>query len=64
MTGLRVESSSYRYDDLDRLVAETVTGTTTSDVAYVYDAVGNRLVRTNNGVTVAYSYPYGYSDSE
>lgn len=61
MSGIRSQSASYRYDDLDRLIAETVVGATTSEMSYAYDQVGNRLTRTNNGVTVTYAYPYGTS---
>ena len=43
---------SYAYDNLDRLAAD-------GDVAYTYDAAGNRMTRTENGETIAYTLGVG-----
>ena len=43
---------SYAYDNLDRLAAD-------GDVAYTYDAAGNRMTRTENGETVTYTLGVG-----
>ena len=42
----------YSYDDFDRLVSD-------GDVAYTYDAAGNRMTRTENGETVTYTLGVG-----
>jgi len=50
--------TDYTYDDFDRLTAENVlsaTGETTYNAAYSYDAVGNRLTKDIDGVTVSYA---------
>jgi len=38
----------YSYDDLDRLASD-------GDVAYTYDAAGNRMTRTEDGNTITYT---------
>jgi RHS repeat-associated protein len=54
------ESKAYTYDSLNRLVASTTTdnktGTVTKECAYTYDKEGNRLSKTENGVTTVYTY--------
>ncbi len=47
---------SYTYDDLYRLTGETVTGADPTTLAYTYDAVGNRLTRSEGGATTASTY--------
>ena len=49
-------SVSYAYDGTKRLVAETIArpGQADRTTSYVYDAVGNRLRRTNAGVITTY----------
>ena len=42
----------YSYDDLDRLASD-------GDVAYTYDAAGNRMTRTENGETITYTLGVG-----
>ena len=42
----------YAYDDFDRLATD-------GDVAYTYDAVGNRMTRTENGETITYTLGVG-----
>ena len=42
----------YSYDDLDRLASD-------GDVAYTYDAAGNRMTRTENGDTITYTLGVG-----
>ncbi|MCA9544650.1 MAG: hypothetical protein KC613_09685 [Myxococcales bacterium] len=48
----------YTYDDLTRLVREQteIDGDVVRDVQYTYDAVGNRLTRTVDGVQTHYDY--------
>ena len=43
---------SYTYDDFDRLASD-------GDVAYTYDAAGNRMTRTENGETTSYMLGVG-----
>ena len=43
---------TYAYDALDRLAAD-------GDVAYAYDAAGNRMTRTENGETTTYTLGVG-----
>ena len=43
---------AYAYDDLDRLASD-------GDVAYTYDAAGNRMTRTENGETITYTLGVG-----
>ncbi|MBA4387731.1 MAG: hypothetical protein C0404_07100 [Verrucomicrobia bacterium] len=53
---------AYSYDSLDRLTEEkrtSPTGQTISDECYTYDEVGNRTVKTRDGITVNYSYSNG-----
>ena len=42
----------YTYDDFDRLATD-------GDVAYTYDAAGNRMTRTENGETITYTLGVG-----
>ena len=52
----------YSLDGLDRLTGEKRVenvGTTTYDVGYTYDLVGNRTQKTRDGITVNYSYSNG-----
>ena len=42
----------YSYDDLDRLATD-------GDVAYTYDAAGNRMTRSDDGETVTYTLGVG-----
>jgi RHS repeat-associated protein len=51
--------TSWTYDDAYRLIRETVanaSGTTVSELAFAYDAAGNRTSTTANGVTTIYQY--------
>jgi RHS repeat-associated protein len=43
---------------MDKLIKETITDpvTGTTIISYTYDAVGNRLTKTENGVTTNYTY--------
>ena len=43
---------NYAYDDLDRLASD-------GDVAYTYDAAGNRMTRTEDGDTITYTLGVG-----
>ena len=43
---------AYAYDDFDRLASD-------GDVAYTYDAAGNRMTRTENGETITYTFGSG-----
>ena len=43
---------AYAYDDLDRLASD-------GDVAYTYDAAGNRMTRTEDGETITYTLGVG-----
>ena len=43
---------TYAYDDLDRLASD-------GDVAYTYDAAGNRMTRTEDGDTITYTIGVG-----
>ena len=43
---------TYAYDDFDRLGSD-------GDVAYTYDAAGNRMKRAENGATVTYALGVG-----
>ena len=43
---------TYTYDDFDRLASD-------GDVAYTYDAAGNRMTRTENGETITYTLGVG-----
>jgi RHS repeat-associated protein len=46
--------ATYGYDDLYRLVGETISGVAQSGtISYIYDAVGNRMVRNSTVPTVA-----------
>ena len=47
---------TYTYDDLDRLVLETRTGTTPRTVEYRYDIVGNRIEISQDGVIRSATY--------
>ena len=51
-------SNTYQYDAIYQLLQETnvdpVFGSTT--ISYTYDAVGNRIFHTENGIPVAYTY--------
>jgi YD repeat-containing protein len=54
-TGRIVE---YTYDDTYKLLEEKITSpdSSTSVISYTYDAVGNRLIKTENGFTATYQY--------
>ncbi len=43
---------AYAYDDFDRLASD-------GDVAYTYDAAGNRMTRTEDGETITYTLGVG-----
>ncbi len=47
---------SYGYDGLGRLISEQRTGASARDIGYEYDAVGNRLRRTNGSLVTDYTY--------
>lgn len=46
----------YGYDFLNRLVREERTGGAAYDLQWAYDAVGNRLKQSRNGLPTAYTY--------
>lgn len=46
----------FGYDSRGRLISENRTGTNPFTRSYVYDAVGNLLQATRNGITTAYTY--------
>jgi len=46
-------TETYQYDWLNRLVSANIAG---ESYTYSYDAVGNRLAETKNGVTTTYQY--------
>ena len=48
----------YAYDDTDKLLEERITNQdgSTSVISYTYDKVGNRLTKTEDGVTTTYMY--------
>ena len=52
----------YQYDALDRLTRETITPAAgpVQTVSYTYDAVGNRLTRTDAAGTLTYAYDDNY----
>lgn len=47
---------TYDYDDLNRLVTETRTGTNPRTLVYEYDLVGNRTRLVRDGVETLYTY--------
>jgi Rhs family protein len=47
---------TYTYDKLYRLIGETRTGTYPYSISYTYDNVGNRLTKTQDGITTTYTY--------
>ena len=49
-------TTTYVYDPLNRLTGATEVGTATREYGYTYDAVGNRLTKTIDGMTVNYVY--------
>lgn len=51
--------TSYGYDAIGQLTSETKSGGTTYSGSYTYDANGNRLTRTVNGITETYTYDDG-----
>lgn len=51
----------YEYDGLYRLTLESITGATSQNIGYVYDAVGNRLSR-NDSITGQTDYSYDAND--
>ena len=48
----------YSYDSTDKLLEERITNPdgSSSVISYTYDRVGNRLTKTEDGVTTAYTY--------
>ena len=48
----QMSQKNYDYDDLDRLASD-------GDVSYTYDAAGNRMTRTENGLTTTYTLGVG-----
>ncbi len=51
---LQGNTTSYSFDPLGRLTGES--GGIAGTLSYTYDAVGNRLSKTTNGVSVGYTY--------
>ena len=49
VTELDGSVETYTYDDLDRLIAETRTGTNPRTIEYEYDLVGNRIAINEDG---------------
>ena len=47
---------TFGYDALHRLTSDVRTGTNPYNIAYTYDAAGNRLTRVKDGVTTNYAY--------
>ncbi|MCL4394288.1 MAG: hypothetical protein M1482_05700, partial [Chloroflexi bacterium] len=52
--GVRNESTTYEYDELDRLTSASIAGLYTQ--TWEYDAVGNITQRTDNGTQKNYTY--------
>ena len=52
------KTTDYTYDNAGKLIKEVVTenGKVTLTASYSYDAVGNRLTKTENNITTNYSY--------
>jgi RHS repeat-associated protein len=52
----------YSYDSTYKLIEEKITDTTAGNrtIDYSYDAVGNRLVKVDNGITTNYTYDENY----
>lgn len=50
------ETTSYQYDGLYRLTLETKTGSGGYTQSFVYDAAGNRIQMTVDGVQTSYTY--------
>ena len=50
--------TKYTYDNIGNLIKEVVTenGKVTLTASYSYDAVGNRLTKTENNITTNYTY--------
>ena len=57
--GGSVTVNQYSYDDLDRLVSEDVSGSTTFWATFAYDGVGNRTTATINGTNIPYTLGIG-----
>jgi RHS repeat-associated protein len=49
-------TTSYTYDELNRLTGVTYPSGTPASVSYTYDAMGNRLTMVQDGVTTTYTY--------
>ena len=49
-------TTTYVYDDNDRLTSETAVGAAPSTTSYTYDNNGNTLTRVADGVTTTYAY--------
>ena len=52
------KTTDYTYDNAGKLIKEVVTenGKVTLTASYSYDAVGNRLTKTENNITTNYTY--------
>jgi len=48
--------TTFDYDGLERLIAESRTGTPTYNISYEYDLVGNRKRKASNGIETFYTY--------
>jgi len=63
---VKTNSVTYTYDDLNRLIKETATAENGTGYSsdYVYDAVGNRLLRTVNANGQILQTSYTYNDND
>ncbi len=55
-TAAGTDTTTYSYDDNDRLLTETVTGLNPATVSYSYDNNGNTLTRIDGSGTTSYAY--------
>jgi RHS repeat-associated protein len=57
--GSTTVTNRFTYDDLDRLLTDSISGAATSSASFKYDPVGNRTNAVINGVTNTYAYSNG-----
>ena len=57
------KTTDYTYDNAGKLIKEVVTENekVTLTASYSYDAVGNRLTKTENNITTNYTYDKNYT---
>ena len=56
LTAIQSGTTTYVYDPLNRLTGAEEAGVATREYGYTYDAVGNRLTKSIDGMTVNYGY--------